>query len=37
MSIRRFVGIERAQLFSMIDLDGALFVEYDDGSKSRWR
>ena len=33
LSLRRFVGIERAQLLSMIDLDGALYVEYDDGSK----
>jgi len=30
---RRFVGIERAQLLSMIDLDAALYVEYDDSSK----
>jgi hypothetical protein len=29
MSTRRFVGIERAQLLSMIDLDGALYVEFD--------
>lgn len=33
MSTRRFVGIERAQLLSMIDLDGALFVEFDSGSR----
>lgn len=33
MSTRRFVGLERAQLLSMIDLDGSLYVEYDDGSK----
>lgn len=32
-STRRFVGLERAQLLSMIDLDASLFVEYDDGSK----
>lgn len=32
-STRRFVGIERAQLLSMIDLDAALYVEYDDSSK----
>jgi hypothetical protein len=29
LSTRRFVGIERAQLLSMIDLDGALYVEFD--------
>jgi hypothetical protein len=29
----RYVGIERAQLLHMIDLDGALFVEYDGGTK----
>lgn len=28
-STRRFIGIDRAQLLSMIDLDGALYVEYD--------
>jgi hypothetical protein len=28
-STRRFVGIERAQLLSMIDLDGALYCEFD--------
>lgn len=28
-SVRRFVGLERAQLLSMIDLDGALFCEFD--------
>jgi len=33
MSTQRFVGIEVAQTLAMIDLDGALFVEYDDGSK----
>jgi len=33
MSTRRFVGIEKAQTLSMIDLDGALYVEFDDGSK----
>ena len=32
-STRRFVGFEDAQLLSMIDLDAALYVEYDDGSK----
>ena len=29
-STRRFVGMERAQLLSMIDIDGALFCEFDD-------
>jgi hypothetical protein len=29
MSVRRFVGIEKAQLLSMIDLDGALYCEFD--------
>lgn len=33
MSTRRFVGLDRAQLLSMIDLDGSLYVEYDDGTK----
>lgn len=32
-STRRFVGLDRAQLLSMVDLDAALYVEYDDGSK----
>jgi hypothetical protein len=32
MSTRRFVGIERAQLLGMIDLDGALFCEFDMSS-----
>ena len=32
-STRRFVGIERAQSLAMIDLDGSLYVEYDDGTK----
>lgn len=32
-SIRRFVGIEKAQTLAMIDLDGSLYVEYDDGTK----
>lgn len=30
MSTRRFVGIERAQTLAMIDLDAALYVEYED-------
>lgn len=33
LSTRRFVGIDRAQLLAMIDLDAALYVEYDDQSK----
>jgi len=33
LSTRRFVGIERAQSLAMIDLDAALYVEYDDGTK----
>lgn len=33
LSTRRFVGIEKAQLLSMIDLDGALYCEFD-GSTS---
>lgn len=32
-SIRRFVGIESAQTLAMIDLDAAVYVEYDDASK----
>lgn len=32
-SIRRYVGIEQAQLLAMIDLDAALYVEYDDQTK----
>ena len=32
-STRRFVGIEAAQTLAMIDLDAALFVEYDDRTK----
>lgn len=30
---RRFVGIDRAQLLAMIDLDAAPYVEYDNGTK----
>lgn len=33
LSTGRFIGIERAQLLAMIDLDASLFVEYDDGTK----
>lgn len=32
-STRRFVGIEKAQLLAMIDLDGVSWVEYDDQTK----
>lgn len=32
LSTRRFVGLERAQLLSMIDLDGALYCEFDSNS-----
>ncbi len=32
-STRRFVGIDSAQLLAMIDLDAALYVEYDNGTK----
>jgi hypothetical protein len=32
-STQRFVGIERAQLLAMIDLDASLWVEYDDRTK----
>ncbi len=33
LSVRRFVGIERAQLLSMIDLDGTLWIEYDNETR----
>lgn len=33
LSTRRFVGLERAQALAMIDLDAALYVEYEEGSK----
>jgi len=33
MSTGRFIGIERAQLLAMIDLDASLYIEYDDGTK----
>lgn len=33
LSTGRFVGIEKAQLLAMIDLDASLYVEYDDGTK----
>lgn len=28
-SLARYVGIEKAQLLSMIDLDGCIYIEYD--------
>lgn len=33
LSTQRFIGIEKAQLLAMIDLDASLYVEYDDGTK----
>ena len=33
LSLRRYVGIEKAQTLAMIDLDASLYVEYDDGTK----
>lgn len=33
LSTGRFVGIERAQLLAMIDLDACPYVEYDDQTK----
>lgn len=33
LSTRRFVGIDRAQLLAVIDLDASLYVEYDDRTK----
>ena len=32
-STGRFIGIERAQLLAMIDLDASIYVEYDNGTK----
>lgn len=32
-STSRYVGIENAQLLSMVDLDASIYVEYDDGDK----
>ena len=32
-STRRFVGIEHAQLLAQIDIDVAVYVEYDDETK----
>lgn len=33
LSTRRYVGLERAQLLAMIDLDGVLYLEYDDETR----
>ena len=33
LSTGRYIGIERAQLLAMIDLDASLYVEYDDKTK----
>lgn len=33
LSLRRFIGLERAQLASMIDLDACLFCEFDSVSR----
>lgn len=33
LSTSRFVGIEKAQLLAMIDLDASVYIEYDDGTK----
>lgn len=33
MSTARFVGMEKAQLLALIDLDVSLYVEYDDDTK----
>jgi len=33
LSTRRFIGIEKAQLLAMIDLDASIYIEYDDGTK----
>jgi len=32
-STGRFIGIEKAQLLAMIDLDASIYVEYDNGIK----
>lgn len=32
-STGRFIGIEKAQLLAMIDLDASIYVEYDNGTK----
>lgn len=33
-STRRYVGIEKAQLLAMIDVDACLWLEWDDGQKA---
>jgi len=33
LSTGRFIGIEKAQLLAMIDLDASIYVEYDDSDK----
>ena len=33
LSLRRFIGLERAQLASMIDLDACVYCEFDAGSR----
>jgi hypothetical protein len=33
LSTQRFIGIENAQLLALIDADGVLWVEYEDGTK----
>ena len=33
-STRRYVGLEDAQLLAMVDIDVALYAEYDDGEKA---
>ena len=32
-STRRYIGIEKAQLLAMIDMDASVYIEYDDGTK----
>lgn len=33
LSTGRYIGIERAQLLAMIDLDASIYVEYENGTK----
>lgn len=33
LSLRRFIGLEHAQLAAMIDLDAALYVEFDGATR----
>ena len=33
MSLRRFIGLERAQLAAMIDLDACVYVEFDGATR----